>query len=72
MYDWRNGVVVTEAGSYFRLIDSCVIQLKAQGLFKTCNESKGEEGKQGCGGWWRVYVVVRLEELRVQGVGFRV
>ena len=33
----------TEAGSYLRLIDSCVTQLKAQGPSKTCNESK-EEG----------------------------
>jgi len=33
----------TEAGSYLRLIDSCVIQLEAQGLSRTCNESKEEE-----------------------------
>ena len=38
-------VVVTEAGSYFRLIDSCITQLKAQGPSRTCNESKEEETK---------------------------
>ena len=36
-------VVVTEAGSYLRLIDSCVTQLKAQGPFSTCNERKEED-----------------------------
>ena len=33
----------TEAGSYLRLIDSCITQLKAQGPSRTCNESKEEE-----------------------------
>jgi len=37
--------VVTEAGLHFRLIDSCITQLKAQGLSRTCNESKEEEEK---------------------------
>jgi len=32
-----------EAGSYLRLIDSCITQLKAQGLSRTCNESNEEE-----------------------------
>ena len=32
-----------EAGSYLRLIDSCITQLKAQGAARTCNESKEEE-----------------------------
>jgi len=36
-------VVVTEAGSYLRLIDSCITQLEAQGPSRTCNESKEEE-----------------------------
>ena len=36
-------VVVTEAGSYLRLIDFCITQLKAQGPSRTCNESKEEE-----------------------------
>jgi len=35
----RDGVV-TEAGSYLRRIDFCITQLKAQGLSRTCNESK--------------------------------
>jgi len=38
-------VVVTEAGSYLRLIDFCITQLKAQGPSRTCNESKEEEEK---------------------------
>ena len=33
----------TEAGSYLRLIDSCITQLKAQGPSGTCNESKEQE-----------------------------
>ena len=36
-------VVVTEAGSYLRLIDFCITELKAQGPSRTCNESKEEE-----------------------------
>ena len=35
--------ISTETGSYFRLIDSCITQLKAQGPSGTCNESKEEE-----------------------------
>ena len=35
--------MVTEAGSYLRLIDSCITQLKAQGPSRTCNESYQEE-----------------------------
>ena len=37
--------MVTEAGSYVRLIDSCITQLKAQGPSRICNESK-EEGEE--------------------------
>ena len=33
----------TEAGSYLRLIDSCITQPKAQGPSRTCNESNEEE-----------------------------
>ena len=33
----------SEAGSYLRLTDSCITQLKAQGPPRTCNESKEEE-----------------------------
>ena len=47
-------VVVTEAGSYLRLIDFFITQLKAQGPSRTCNESK-EEGEEEFG-------VVGLEE----------
>ena len=36
-------VVATEEGSYLRLIDSCITQLKAQGPSRTCNESKEDE-----------------------------
>ena len=41
-----NCVAVTEAGSYFRRIDFCITQLKAQGPSRTCNESKEEEEYQ--------------------------
>ena len=34
----------TEAGSYLRLIDSCITQLKDQGPSRTCDESREEEG----------------------------
>ena len=33
----------SESGTYLRLIDSCITQLKAQGPSRTCNESKEEE-----------------------------
>jgi len=36
-----------EAGSYLRLIDSCITQLKAQGPSRTCNESNEEEEDSG-------------------------
>ena len=39
----NRGVVATEAGSYLRLIDCCITQLKAQRPSRTCNESKEEE-----------------------------
>jgi len=38
----------TEAGSFLRLIDSCITRLKAQGHSRTSNESKEEEEEQGC------------------------
>ena len=34
------------SGSYLRLIDSCITQLKAQGPSRTCNESKEEEEEE--------------------------
>jgi len=36
----------SEAGSYLRLIDSCITQLKAQRPSRTCNESKEEEEEE--------------------------
>ena len=33
----------SEEGSYLRLIDSCITQLKAQGPSRTCAESEEEE-----------------------------
>jgi len=33
----------SEAGSYLRLIDSGITQLRAQGPSRTCDESKEEE-----------------------------
>ena len=33
----------TEAGSYLKLTDCCITQLKAHGPSRTCNESKEEE-----------------------------
>jgi len=46
----------SEAGSYSRLIDSCITQLKAQGPSRTCNESKEEVKKKSR----RVLVCVRF------------
>ena len=43
-------VVVTGAGSYLRLIDVCITQLKAQGPSRTCNESEEEEEEPRGGG----------------------
>jgi len=48
---YPNGIFVTgsfsrdllEAGSYLRLIDSCITQLKAQGPSMTCNTNEKEE-----------------------------
>ena len=35
----------SEEGSYLRLVDFCITQLKAQGPSRTCNDSK-EEGRR--------------------------
>ena len=45
--------VACEEGSYLRLIDSCISQLKAQGPSRTCNESKEEEEEVKVGGRMR-------------------
>jgi len=55
---WRRGGCDlqggSEAGSYVRLIDSCITQRKAQRPFRTCNESKEATSKGGpCR--WRMY-----------------
>ena len=50
-----------EVGSYLRLIDSCITQLKVQGPSRTCNESKEEEAARLGGG----QVFVRAAEARV-------
>ena len=44
----NRGVVVTEAGSYLRLVDFHITQLKAQGPSRFCNESEEEE-EEGSG-----------------------
>ena len=38
--------MVTEEGSYLRLVDVCITQLEAQGPSWTCTGSKDEEKKQ--------------------------
>ena len=38
-----------EAGSYLRLVDCCTTQRKAQGPFRTCNESKEEDEEASTG-----------------------
>jgi hypothetical protein len=35
-----------EGGSYLRLIDSGITQLKAQGLSRNCNENREEEEEE--------------------------
>jgi len=40
------GTPVNEAGSYLRLIDSCVTQLKAQGSSRTWNETRVKKRKK--------------------------
>jgi len=68
--------VVTEAGWYLILIDSCITQVEAPEPSRTCKESKEEEG-----GWGFVTAssgektVDRSEPAppwTVQGSGFRV
>jgi len=36
----------SEAGSYLRLVDSCITRLEAQGPSRTCNASKEEEEEE--------------------------
>jgi len=44
---WGGMCCGNEAGSYLRLIDSCITQLEAQGPSRTCNESEEEEEDGG-------------------------
>jgi len=64
---------VTEAGSYLRLIDFFITQLKAQGPSRTCNESKEEEEKIQKGVWGLAQVLgdelpPKVETLRFSSV----
>ena len=60
--------VVCEAGSYVRLMDSCITQLNARGLCGTCNESKEEKEVCGQGGCTRASFALHF---RISGSGFR-
>ena len=68
------------SSSYLRLIDSCITQLKAQGPFRTCNESTEEEEEglppEEREGDVSERVEQEEEELQtwfsIQGSGFRV
>jgi len=40
----RRSLRAPDMGSYLRLIDACITQLKAHGPSRTCNESKEGEG----------------------------
>ena len=42
----RDDICGTDAGSYLRLIDACITQRKAQGPYRTCNESKEQEEEE--------------------------
>ena len=78
----NQGVVVTKAGLYSRLIDSCINQLKAQGPTRTCNESKHEEediglvrtgGQKGrATGSRRAVLSPSSPEIYIQGLRFSV
>ena len=52
------------AGSYLRLTDSCITQLKAQGPSRTCNESQEEEEEER--GGTATIVKVTLSDTRVE------
>jgi len=57
------GRTSSEEGSYLRLIDSCITQLKAQGPSRTCNESKEEEEEDFLRRVRAVLLVVLQEQL---------
>ena len=45
-YGLHHCEVCSKAGSYVRLIDFCITQRKAQGTYRTCNESEEEEEEE--------------------------
>ena len=53
----------SEAGSYLRLVDSCITLLKAKGPSRTCNDSKEEE-EEGLAG------TLTLGPVRASSVNF--
>ena len=59
----------SETGSYLRLIDSCITQLKAQGPSRTCNESKEEEEVSPGRSGWRGASQYALDSVYVYVVG---
>jgi len=65
-----------EAGSYLRLIDSCITQLKAQGPSRPCNERKEEEeGEAPAHARFRLSHFdsgFRVFGFRISGFGFQV
>ena len=49
VHSWfGSGIVVrwVQAGSHLRRTDTCITQPKAQGLFRSCDESKEEEEEE--------------------------
>ena len=53
-------------GSYFRLIDSCVTQLKAQETSRTRDESKDEEEEE----WYNTHAVGVVKRFSVEDFRF--
>ena len=62
---------VTEAGSYLRLIDFCITQLKAQGPSRICNESKEEEEEAFSQAWFPLLLAQRASDWRATREHFR-
>jgi len=60
-----------EAGSYLRLIDSCITQSKAQGPSRTCNESKEEEEEEPGRKAFRSQGLSVIRLRQVSGLGTR-
>ena len=60
----------SEAGSYFRLVDSFLTQLEAQGPSRTCDESKEEEEPPAT--WCELYPGSRKGRFPLNGDPHRV